>query len=217
MNSWAVFRELFEPVRIALFGLKWRKFNQHNRTLPGTRFSMDTVSVGKETYGRINVYNYGDKNAGSLHIGSYCSIAKTVMFLTSGNHNYKRFSTFPFDKVIFNQNYEGSKGDIIIGDDVWIGENAVILSGTNIGQGAVIAAGAVVSGTVPAYSIVGGVPAKLIKYRFDERIRTVLEKIDYSKITNELIEKNEETVLNEIKNTSDLQWIDFNHKSKTME
>ena len=80
-----------------------------------------------------------------------------------------------------------SKGDIIVDDDVWIGYGATILSGVHIGQGAVIAAGAVVTKDVPPYAIVGGVPAKVIKYRFSPEIIQQLMKLDYSKLTEDMI------------------------------
>lgn len=153
-------REFIEPVRTLFFNLKFRKINTHNRTYAGNRFVLSKVHIGKETYGKINVYSYNDRDAGELIIGNYCSIAKTAMFLTSGNHNYKRFSTFPFQKALYNENCSGSKGNIQIDDDVWIGEMAIVLSGTHIGQGAIVAAGAVCSGLIPPYSIVGGGTSK---------------------------------------------------------
>ena len=79
-----------------------------------------------------------------------------------------------------------SKGDITI-DDVWIGFRATILSGVHIGQGAVVAAGAVVTKDVPPYAIIGGVPAKIIKYRFSPEVIEQLLKLDYSKLTDDMI------------------------------
>ena len=84
--------------------------------------------------------------------------------------------------------YEGvSKGDIHLDDDVWIGYGATILSGVHIGQGAVIAAGAVVTRDVPPYAVAGGVPAKVIEYRFNEEIISFLLTLDYSKLDSKLI------------------------------
>ena len=83
------------------------------------------------------------------------------------------FSTYPYELLILKSREGGiavAKGDIVIGDDVWIGENAIICSGVTIGQGAIVAAGAVVTKDVEPYAIVGGNPAKVIKYRFDENI-----------------------------------------------
>lgn len=83
----------------------------------------------------------------------------------------------------------GSKGNIVIKDDVWIGQNAIICSGVTVGQGAVVAAGAVVTKDVEPYAIVGGNPAKFIKYRLDESLRKKLEKTDvaalFDKFTKE--------------------------------
>ena len=114
-----------------------------------------------------------------------------------GEHDYHKLSMYPFEKAILQNGraMTQNKGDIKIGDDVWIGYNAIILSGVKIGQGAVIAAGAVVVKDVPPYAIVGGNPAKIIKYRCsEERIRELI-KYDFSRITAEMA-KEQITVLN---------------------
>lgn len=85
-----------------------------------------------------------------------------------------------------------AKGDIIVNDDVWIGDSALILSGVEIGQGAVIAAGAVVTEDVPPYAVVGGVPARVIKYRFTDEVIKELVKIDYDKVDRKFIELHED-------------------------
>jgi acetyltransferase-like isoleucine patch superfamily enzyme len=182
MLYWEVWKHIFEPLRLAYFGIKWRKANRHNRTFAGNRFDINKVCIGKETYGYINVLSNNDANAGNLKIGNYCSIARTALFLTSGNHNYHTLSTYPFKQLFFKKNNCGSKGDIIIEDDVWIGENVTVLSGSHIGQGAVIAANALVSGQIAPYAIVGGVPAKLIKFRFSSDVIQKLNEVNYEKI-----------------------------------
>ena len=112
-------------------------------------------------------------------IGSYCSIAEGVKFLLGGEHQINSISTYPFKVKVFGYKLEaGTKGSIIIKDDVWIGANAIICSGVTIGQGAIIAAGSVVTKDVEPYAIVGGNPAKVIKYRFDEEIRKKMLGID---------------------------------------
>lgn len=153
-------------------------------------FFIEHVKVGRFTYGELKVVDFAAPEEGAmLYIGSFCSIASDVEFVLNGEHNYKCFCSFPFSvKVIGNKRYDAtSKGDIVVDDDVWIGERATILSGVHIGQGAVIAAGAVVSQDVPPYSIVGGVPAKVIKYRFSPAVIDVLLTIDYSKLTKDMI------------------------------
>jgi acetyltransferase-like isoleucine patch superfamily enzyme len=147
---------VFEPIRIEMFNIKWRKANVHNQTIAGNRFDIHKVSVGKKTYGKLNVYDYNDPAAGKLVIGNYCSIAQSVMFLLSGNHEMTGLLTYPMGKKEFKINQCETKGNIVIEDDVWIGEKAMILSGVHIHQGAIVAAGAVVVNDVPPYSVVGG-------------------------------------------------------------
>ena len=126
----------------------------------------------------------GDK----LIIGKFCAIAEGVKFIMNGaNHRMDGITTYPFN--IFGCGWEKVtptieqlpfKGDTVIGNDVWIGQNAIICSGVTVGQGAVVAAGAVVTKDVEPYAIVGGNPAKFIKYRLDESLRKKLEKISIS-------------------------------------
>ena len=163
------------------------------------------MRVGNYTYGGLNVLNC-TKN--KLIIGSYCSIAKDTAFILGVDHRTTSLSTYPFRKLMLNGGQEAiSKGDIIVGDDVWIGYGAIILSGVHIGQGAVIAAGAVVSKDVPPYAIVGGIPAKVIKYRFSETVCKKLEKIDYSEIDTQFVKEHLEEIYDEIDENTDLSWL----------
>jgi acetyltransferase-like isoleucine patch superfamily enzyme len=156
---------------------------------------MDRIIVGKETYGGLHIIDFTPPPPPediNLTIGNYCSIATGVVFLLGGEHKTNTVSTYPFKVNRFLEKQEGSsKGSIVIGDDVWIGTNAIIGSGVNIGQGAVIAAGAVVVKNVEPYSIVGGNPAKIIKYRFDETVRKKLLALDIVKLfdmfTNDMV------------------------------
>lgn len=105
-------------------------------------------------------------------IGKYCSIARQVIIGVSG-HNYEWATTSPIItsscyQIIRNDIKEPQKPCPIIGNDVWIGMNSIIMRGVTIGDGAVIAAGSIVTKDVPPYAIVGGNPAKIIKYRFSE-------------------------------------------------
>ncbi len=161
----------------------WRKINSHNETTIKNYFDFEKVKVGKSTYGTLHVYQWGHPDE-MLDIGDYVSIADGVTFLLGGNHSYTGITTFPVKvKFLGHVREAQSKGPIQVGDDVWIGHNALILSGVSIGQGAIIAAGSVVSKDVPPYSIVGGNPAKVIKYRFSEDIIDKLLNINFKMIS----------------------------------
>ncbi|HJD21280.1 MAG TPA: CatB-related O-acetyltransferase [Candidatus Gemmiger faecigallinarum] len=135
---------------------------------------------------RNNVLYHYPINHDRLVIGRFCSIACGAKFLfTSANHAQKSLSTYPFP-IFFEewgldvQNITSAwdnKGGIVIGNDVWIGYEAVILSGVTIGDGAVIGARAVVTKDVPPYTVVGGTPAKPIRKRFLEDTISALLKI----------------------------------------
>lgn len=124
-----------------------------------------------------NVLYHYPINHDRLVIGKFCSIACGAKFLfTSGNHAMQSLSTYTFPVFFEEWNLDvkditsawDNKGDIVIGNDVWIGYEAVIMSGVTIGDGAIIGTRAVVTKDVPPYTIVGGVPAKTIRKRFDE-------------------------------------------------
>lgn len=194
--------------KIKLFNNKheWRKLNQNNFTELRNICPCDLISVGNFTYGNLHVNFSNKKN--KLIIGSFCSIAEDVMFLLSSEHELNCFSTYPFKAKLFNGDYEGiSKGDIVIEDDVWIGYGATIMSGVHIGQGAVIAAGALVTKDVPPYAIVGGVPSNIIKYRFSNEIINVLLNVDFHLLTPELIKNHQAELYQKISNLNQLDWL----------
>ena len=164
--------------------------NLHNSTTIDNIFDIDRVVVGKRTYGKIRVSMFNTDKDIVLKIGHFCSIASNVHFLCGGDHYLNRALTFPVQKKLFDIDEATSKGQIVVDDDVWIGTNALILSGVHIGKGAVVAAGSVVTKDVPPFAIVGGVPAKLIKFRFSDEIISCLRNTDYSKLDDELIKKN---------------------------
>ena len=176
-------------LRLRMLQFKWIRTNKENETIPMARFNPDMVKVGKGSYGELNVVSFGDKT--KLTIGNYVSISEDVTFLLDVEHYTDKVSTYPFRvKILHECQFEAfSKGDIVVDDDVWIGYGATIMSGVHIGKGAVIAAGAVVVKDVPPYSIVGGVPAKVIKYRFPEDIREKVGRLTFDQLTSDKITK----------------------------
>ena len=169
-------------IKLKLFQKKYRRLNKHNLTFIMDFCNLDHIQVGKKSYGEINLVDHSPCE-NKLVIGNYCSIGKNVQFLLGGEHQIKSISTFPFKAMCTGVLREaGSKGNINVNDDVWIGSNAIICSGVTIGQGAIVAAGAVVTKDVEPYEIVGGNPAKLIKYRFNESLRRKLLELDITKL-----------------------------------
>ena len=139
------------------------------------------VSVGRFTYGYEHAEVYQWHEGAGLEIGAFCSIGGGLRVFLGGNHRTDWVTTFPFGHVFEEQlgtfgveGHPATKGDVIIGNDVWIGANVTILSGTVIGDGAVIATNATVAGEVEPYEMVGGNPAKHLKFRFNEETRARL-------------------------------------------
>lgn len=149
--------------------------------------------IGEQTYGWhfCEFLIYSLQSEAKIVLGSYCSLAKGIRFVAGGNHPVDYVSTF-FCGLELPENYQESKtGSIHVGSDVWIATGATILPGVTIGDGAVVMAGAVVSRDVPHYAIVGGVPARVIKYRFEPDDIAALLKIrwwdwDYAQIQEAL-------------------------------
>lgn len=139
----------------------------------------ERFSVGRGTYGEPRILHWGEP--ATLYVGCFCSIADEVTIFLGGNHRIDWITTYPFSvlrecaKDITG--HPQTKGDVVIGNDVWIGRGAVILSGVKIGNGAVVGAYSVVTKDVPAYTIVFGNPAKILMKRFTPDQITCLEQI----------------------------------------
>lgn len=202
-----IYEEIKQAIEFNKFKYEWRNINKDNKTVPEKIINTSIVSVGKYSYGKLNIFSNGDKT--KLTIGNFVSIADNVSFLLEMEHYTNHISTFPF-KVICLESLPAeafAKGNIIVDDDVWIGYGATILSGVHIHQGAVIAAGAVVTKDVPPYAIVGGAPANIIKYRFDEKIIEKLLKIDFGKLTEETIREHIDELYRNVDENTDLSWL----------
>ncbi len=169
----AIFEKLFYRLEKSTFQIRKKRFD--------ALIEKQLLTKGIYTYGEPFVY-WDGTSVEKATIGKFCSIAEGVTLFLGGQHNTDWVSTYPLRIMLDleGKNQDGhpfGKGDILIGNDVWIGRNASIMSGVKIGNGAVIAANAHVVKDVEPYSIVGGNPAKCLKFRFSpeqiEKLQTI--------------------------------------------
>jgi acetyltransferase-like isoleucine patch superfamily enzyme len=158
------------------------------------------VTVGRHTYGikKRTVFSELSPDQPSVSIGNFCSIASGVVILANADHPTNLPSIFPFKSELYPKEKKPgkaslnldvvSRGSVTIGHDVWLGTNAIVLSGVSIGTGAVIGAGAVVTKDIPAYAIAVGNPARVVRYRFEPEIIVQLLQSEWWLLTDESIQ-----------------------------
>lgn len=154
------------------------KLSKPERSQLKFRENYPGYTLGAHSYGVPIVHDWDEGT--TLRIGKYCSIARNVQIFLGGNHRTDWISTYPFPAFFAAakdiKKYGFSKGDVIIGNDVWLGSNCIILSGVKVGDGAVIGCGAVISQNVEPYAIMAGNPAQFVRWRFDESTRQALQR-----------------------------------------
>ena len=173
-------------ITLTLLNVQFNRLSDRNQSFfMNQNLDYAEYSIGKFSYGQPIVIKSTKDMPGKLSVGNFCSFGEGVVILlaAAGGHRPDWISTFPFIQLFKDFQHlffpPIEKCDVIIGNDVWIGMNATILSGVTIGDGAVIGASSVVTKNVPAYSIVAGNPAKLIRMRFDEETVKILMKIKW--------------------------------------
>jgi chloramphenicol O-acetyltransferase type B len=176
-----MFKVNLKKIWYKLTGAKTKELRLQSYTRQQIKFKKHypNFEIGFASYGLPKVHDYHEGTV--VKIGAYCSIASNVQIFLGGQHRSNWVSNYPFPfffemQAEYREQYirGGSRGDVIIGSDVWLCANCSILSGVTIGHGAVVASGAVISRDVPPYAVMAGNPAKLIKWRFDEATRASL-------------------------------------------
>ncbi len=169
---------------------KWliKVISKKNR---GLREKYPQYKIGKGSYGSPKILTWNE--GATLKIGAFCSIADDVTIFLGGEHRVDWVTTYPFNALWEKGKHvtgcPRTKGDVIIGNDVWVGHEAVIMSGVKIGDGAVIGSRCVVTKNVAPYSIVAGNPARIIRKRFDDATIQQLLELKWWNWTNEEIEE----------------------------
>ncbi|MBA3815480.1 MAG: CatB-related O-acetyltransferase [Parachlamydiaceae bacterium] len=177
-------------------------FVKASNIIVGDYTYFDDRRHGADKFEEYNVlYNY-DFSKVKLVIGKFCAIAAETRFIMTGDHKLDALSTYPFPifghgwETAFNVHDLPVKGDIVVGNDVWLGYDSLIMNGVTIGNGAIIAARAVVVKDVPAYAIVAGNPAKVVKMRFDDHTIARLNEIAWWDWNIEKITRNLKLICN---------------------
>ena len=164
----------------------WRNKNSHNKTeLVFPYVNYQCIHVGKDTYGPISAIIASPVS--HLYIGNFCSIASEVSFVVAADHSTHNISTYPFRSLCLNkeQGEAVTKGDIIV-------DSVSAIKRFGVGT---------------PYAIVGGVPAKIIGYRFEEEMRNELLKVDFSKLDGEMIKNNIDKLYTPLTSIEQLNWM----------
>lgn len=158
------------------------------------------IEIGKQTNQDGDFEVIGD-----VTIGKYCALARQILFQQRDHEMSKPGIQMGFYNDILESDLEHiTKGSISVGNDVWIGTRAIILSGVTIGDGAVIGAGSIVTKDVEPYAVVAGVPAERVKWRFDEDIREKLLEIEWWNAPEPILRENVEFFDTELKSVDDI-------------
>jgi acetyltransferase-like isoleucine patch superfamily enzyme len=152
-----------------ILGLRKRSFRD--------KWPWPGLDIGRHTYGVKPSTIFGFQEGMTISVGSFCSIGKEVLLLARAEHPLECASTFPLKSFAKTNEELRSKGPIVIGNDVWIGQRAIVMSGVTIGNGAVIGAGAVVTKSVAPYEIVAGNPARHIRFRCSPEVVAAMHQI----------------------------------------
>jgi len=158
--------------------IKKKLFPHPQRSIYTKDLLRDRYPIGTHTYGKPKVVSW--EEGASLKIGKYCSIGPEVTIFLGSEHRIDWVSTYPFpffwEEARSIPGHPSTKGDVVIGNDVWSGFGVTVLSGVTVGDGAAVGARSVVTRDIPPYAIAAGNPARVIRYRFDEgTIRKLLE------------------------------------------
>jgi virginiamycin A acetyltransferase len=150
-----------------------------------SKYSIGKFSYGDSSRGECPPIIVGSEGKATIKIGKFCSVGAGVTILLNSDHRTDWITTYPFKRILQKKNYSAqsentfSKGDVIIGNDVWIGIDSLILSGVRIGDGAVIGAHSVVTHDVEPYTVTAGNPARAVRKRFDQETIDKLIKIHW--------------------------------------
>ena len=178
--------------------IKQKLFSPSEKILYTKDLLGDRYHIGDHTYGKPRVISWGEGT--SLKIGKYCSIGRNVSIFLGSEHRIDWVSTYPFPflwkEARSIPGHPSTKGDVVIGNDVWIGFGVTILSGVTVGDGAAIGACSVVIKDVSPYAIIGGNPAQVIRYRFDEETIQNLLQIKWWNWPDEKVGKNIHLICN---------------------